>query len=363
MPIEVGVWRLKGSEAQPLKYSRIESEQKLEKVLLGKPCIISEEVLMIGQQIPTAHGKYIDLLGLDIEGNTVIFELKRDRTPREVTAQVLDYASWIQTLSYDDIVEIYEEAHEGLLEEAFVEKFGTELPEELNHSHSMVIVCTELDHGTERIINYLSENYDVPINAVFFRCFEEAGSEFLTRTWLIDPHVTEAKTVVKQSKKKEPWNGRDFVVNFADGKNRSWNDAIQYGFVSAGGGRWFSRTLSQLFVGARVFCMIPKEGYVAVGTVTRESVPLKDAVVTVDSHEVKLLDCQLEENSLTHDLEDMEKCEYVVTVDWTHTVPKEKAFWTKGLRANQNSAFKLRSQYTIEKVEQFFKISTTVPGD
>jgi hypothetical protein len=34
--------------------------------------------------------------------------------------------------------------------------------------------------------------------------------------------------------------------------------------------------------------------------------------------------------------------------------PKEDAFWIKGLKANQNSAYKLRSQYTIDKVSEFF---------
>ncbi len=39
----------------------------------------------------------------------------------------------------------------------------------------MVIVSSYLDSETERIINYLSTNFDFPINAVFFRYFEEEG--------------------------------------------------------------------------------------------------------------------------------------------------------------------------------------------
>ena len=33
-----------------------------------------------------------------------IIELKRDRTPRDVVAQALDYASWVRGLHYEDIV-------------------------------------------------------------------------------------------------------------------------------------------------------------------------------------------------------------------------------------------------------------------
>jgi hypothetical protein len=156
------------------------------------------------------------------------------------------------------------------LEEAFVDKFGIDLPEKLNESHQLIIVSSQLDAETERIINYLSNNFDVPINAVFFRYFREDNQEFITRSWLIDPNVVEEKSSnTKNESKKEKWNKKDFVVNFDDGNYRSWEDAIKYGFISAGNGRWYSRTLRQLFVGARIFCMIPKHGYVGIGKVIR----------------------------------------------------------------------------------------------
>jgi hypothetical protein len=34
------------------------------------------------------------VLGVDVEGRIHVIELKRDRTPREVVAQILDYGSW-----------------------------------------------------------------------------------------------------------------------------------------------------------------------------------------------------------------------------------------------------------------------------
>jgi hypothetical protein len=36
-----------------------------------------------------------------------LIELKRDRTPREVVAQTLDYASWASGLDTDDVAAIY----------------------------------------------------------------------------------------------------------------------------------------------------------------------------------------------------------------------------------------------------------------
>jgi len=44
-------------------------------------------------------GGIIDLLCIDESGNLIVVELKRDKTPREVTAQTLDYASWVDSLT------------------------------------------------------------------------------------------------------------------------------------------------------------------------------------------------------------------------------------------------------------------------
>ncbi|ASS73626.1 recombinase RecB [Tumebacillus algifaecis] len=354
MPIEVGIWNVSNG-VKRVNFTPIASEKKLEEILEKDISIISDDLLLVGRQIPTAYGKYIDLLAIDQEGNIVIMELKKQRTPRDVVAQIIDYASWIQSLSYDEIVQIYEDNNGAPLEEAFIAKFNTGLPEEINKSHQMIIVSAELDYETERIIQYLSTNYGVPVNAVFFRYFKEGPEEFISRSWLIDPNVVEEKSSIsKQDNKKEKWNQQDFVVNFDDDQYRSWSDAVKYGFVSAGNGKWYSRTLDSLFVGARVFCMIPKSGYVAVGKVTSSSVPLKDAEVEVDGVTMKLIDCDLQASNMKHDLNDLDRCEYVVRIEWTKTVTKEDAFWIAGLRANQNSANKLRHQYTIEKVSEFF---------
>lgn len=55
------------------------------------PGLLGLDAIIIGRQMPTDHGKYIDLLAIDRTGGIVIIELKKDRTPREIVAQILDY--------------------------------------------------------------------------------------------------------------------------------------------------------------------------------------------------------------------------------------------------------------------------------
>lgn len=66
----------------------------------------------------------------------MIIELKRDKIPREITAQVLDYASWVKNLTADQVQEIARTYLNSDLEEEFESKFNQDVPESLNQQHS-----------------------------------------------------------------------------------------------------------------------------------------------------------------------------------------------------------------------------------
>lgn len=64
--------------------------------------------MIIGREVEAAAGR-IDLLGITGDGGLRLIELKRDRTPREVIAQVLDYASWVSKLTTPEVHRIAED--------------------------------------------------------------------------------------------------------------------------------------------------------------------------------------------------------------------------------------------------------------
>ncbi len=84
-------------------------EAVLETWLENNPENIIENgsLLIIGRQVTTNLGSFIDLLAIDRQGDLVVIELKRDRTPRETLAQALEYASFVEKLGYEQLDEIF----------------------------------------------------------------------------------------------------------------------------------------------------------------------------------------------------------------------------------------------------------------
>ena len=206
MPIQHSIWKV-GDNPEPLFSSQLASEQKLEDMIVRDPRILSSEWMLIGRQEFTSHGGKIDLLAIAPDASLVLIELKRDRTPREIIAQALDYATWVEHLTADKIAQIYQRFSKGgSLDEAFQQRFGTQLDEEtLNQSHQIIIVAAELDAATERILGYLNAR-DIAINAVFFQVFQYGDEQLLSRVWLIDPGETQANvaSTTKSKGEKEP---------------------------------------------------------------------------------------------------------------------------------------------------------------
>ncbi len=367
MPIEVALWRMSG-KLTPVQFSPMETENLLEQVIAEDISIIAPNLLLIGRQVPTAFGKFIDLLAMDVDGNLVVIELKRNRTPREIVAQLLDYGSWVRSLEDDELANIFESylakyhpGHVGTsLDKAFCERFNVQdTPDSLNESHKLVVVAGELDDSTERIIGYLADEYGVAINAVFFRFFRDDGRDYLTRAWLIDPVDVEAK--VEEKREKLPWNG-EFYVSFGGNPNRDWEEARKYGFVSAGGGSWYTKSLGMLEPGSRIWVNMPGGiGYVGVGRVVDGVKPIDDFLVNNgNGKQIPISQLPLKAAQHTTKAVDPDKAEQMVRVEWIKTVPVEQAIREKGLFGNQNSAAKPRTkkwQHTIDRLKSQFGVA------
>ena len=67
-------------------------------MIVAGPRILSTEWMLVGRRESTPLGGRLDLLAIASDGLLVLLELKRKRTPRELAAQALDYAEWVENL-------------------------------------------------------------------------------------------------------------------------------------------------------------------------------------------------------------------------------------------------------------------------
>ncbi|MDD5722160.1 MAG: hypothetical protein PHY29_00315 [Syntrophales bacterium] len=88
-------------------------EAVLEDWLESNPDGIIEEgkLLIVGRQVVTNFGGFIDLLGIDRHGTTVVVKVKGNRTPRDTLARALEYASFaarLDTEQLEGILRLYQ---------------------------------------------------------------------------------------------------------------------------------------------------------------------------------------------------------------------------------------------------------------
>jgi hypothetical protein len=344
------LYKLSNNAPVQVASTKLANENMIQNWIAERPELLGLELLIIGREVVAPDRGRIDLLGIDEEGNLSILELKRDRTPREVIAQALDYASWIVTLSTREVHEIAVKYLKKDLEAAFRERFDTALPETLNESHTMVIIASKFDPSSQRIVRYLSEAYDIAINTAFFTVFEDDGKTLLATDWLLDQSEVVERS---ETKAKGPWSGL-WYVNAGDGPHRSWEDMQRYGFVAAGGGERYSGPLGRLHPGDRIAVYQKGAGYIGYGIVKSPSVVASD----FKTEHGPLLEQKLTQPGMARTGADAVRAEHAVGVDWVKTVPIAEAKRFDGMFANQNIVCKLRDPKTIDFLRDQFGVSS-----
>ena len=345
-------------DGRMLETAALQSEEELEAVLEQHIDMLDANWMVIGRHVEIRNGKRLDLLCMDRAGKLIVVELKKGKTPREVTAQAIEYASYMQELQADDVARLYaayrkrKQLPEGSLDDAFKMKFDeelTDLDEALSSQRvQMVIVAAQMDEGTEHIIRYLRSEYDVDINILFFKVFAHGEDRILNRVWLEE----EPTKVVERT--GGTWNG-EYYVSFG-GESRVWDDAQKYGFISAGG-RWHTKTLEKLHAGCRIWVNLPHIGYVGAGIVQGEMVRASEAVFCVDGQEKAMTELPLKGSYF--DAEEDEQAEYIVPVEWIKTVSQNRAVKESGFFGNQNTvccSTTMQWAFTVDRLKKLWNI-------
>lgn len=217
----------------------------------------NSKILIIGRQVTTNLNTFIDLLGVDQFGNTVVIELKRGKTPRETLAQLIEYASYIDNLDYDQLNEIYQNysGEDASLEDYHQQYYESESQEKFswNKNSKLVIVASNITPEIKQTAMYLRKK-GLEIYCLEFKYFSNSSnnkmisSDFVVGDEeFIRTKVSSVSQLPRMDKEKFllslDQNGKmvfEALAKFADkeklvfrwgSKGFSLNKTFEYGFV------------------------------------------------------------------------------------------------------------------------------------
>lgn len=344
------LFEIRNEHLIPIQRTLLPNELLIENWVKQNPAIVGLDAIVIGSQVKTDYGTVLDLLALERNGNLVVIELKKDRTPRDIVAQALDYGSWIYQLTAEEIYKIAEEYFEGVLDDAYYDKWQSNIPETLNESHSLLIVAGEVDSVTQRIVEYLAIYHGININTAFFNIFEKDDKKWLTADMLLDQETTERRSTKRRN--RLPWTGYYFT-NVSLGDGAVWPDMMKHGFIGTNGGRKRVNQMENLKKGDEVFAYLNGRGYVGYG---RVSIPLMSASQFATSDGMPFSQ-QNSSGNLMSIINDVNRPLFVVGVDWIKVFDEAAAKNFQGRFANQHIVCRLSDPTTLEFLEKEFKLN------
>ena len=142
---------------------------------------------------------------------------------------------------------------------------------------------------------------------------------------------------------------QEFTVEYYD---KSWPDALKYGFLSAnigGSGRY----LKNIQEGDVVYCHIAGSGFVGIGICTATAVPMSEFMVSVDGTMLPIKDVEWLKPTYKDALKVDQ--EIFIRVDWKNYVEEQSdGYWEKGMTSIPLVAYMLNDPTTHRKVRQHF---------
>jgi uncharacterized protein len=114
-----------------------------------------------------------------------------------------------------------------------------------------------------------------------------------------------------------------YYYNVGEGPHRSWDDYVQFGFISAGQGiRWRDAMLG--FNPGDVFAAyLKRHGFVGIGRIKTSAQMIRDVLI----RDKPVLDLKLQCKNMSDNCNSQDLSEYVCLVEWFKTVPREEAKW------------------------------------
>ncbi|MBJ6980046.1 hypothetical protein [Luteimonas sp. MC1895] len=356
-----------------LASAQVHERRDLQRILREQSRELLDDVLIISEEFGDWDDsrRRIDLLGVGRDANLVVIELKRGDTGVHMELQAVRYAAMVSKMTFEQAVETYARHLPGGADARaeLLDFLGWVEPREDDFAQDVRIVLFSEDFSRELTssILWLGEK-GVDITCFRMRVYRLDDRLLVDFQQIIPLKEAEDyqvkvrnKQLVEQSERvaRVPWNG-EFYANFGVSPHRSWDDARTFGFISAGGGEWFTRTLHLLEPGARVWVNRPGFGYVGVAEVLGAPIGGSEFMVDTNAGRKRYLDVSAVGEALREQDFHPEKAELFVPVRWLSVRGASEAVREAGLFGNQNSVAKPTAAswpHTVARLKVEFGIS------
>ncbi len=211
------IYRLDSNQIIPIKRTTFAQQgmrerDDLQALLKAQIGVISPDTLVVAEEYGGWEDsrRRIDLLGIDKKANLVVIELKRTEGGGHIELQVIRYAEMVSALTFDRLVEEYEQylRRNGLDEDAtanLLEFLGWEEPDEEQFGQEVRTVLASADFSKELTTSVMWLNeLGLDIRCVRMDTYTHNGETLLDVQRVIPvPEVSDYQARIREKKQKE----------------------------------------------------------------------------------------------------------------------------------------------------------------
>lgn len=315
--------------------------QRLLKANIGVVAPPPSDVLVISEEFGEWEDskRRIDLLGIDRDASLVVIELKRDDEGGHMELQAIRYAAMVSRMTFQRAVKAYQAYLDksgagGDARSAILEFLRTSEPPRDDAVLDVRIVLVAADFAKEltTAVLWLNE-WELDIWCVKVKPYSDGDGTILEVQQVVPlPEAAEYQVSIREEAISRRELAREsgeptgyWFMNTGDESNegRSWEDCRKYGFMLAGGGEKWIRDAQKLKVGDKLFAYLSGHGYVGLGVVTAEAVPMKDFIPAGQSKPI--LELPLTARVQRDRMNDPGRADWCAAVRWIRVVDRDKA--------------------------------------
>lgn len=216
-----------------LKEHDIFERKDLEKWIEDTPFILNEELLILSIEYDQFDktNERLDILAMDKEGNLVVVESKRDDSGKNVDLQAIKYAAYCSTLTFNQIIDLYQKYHSKKgktidkenAEQEITDFIVNEDFEEINEKPRIILVSKEFRSEVTSSVLWLRK-FGIDISCVKLTPYVLNDSMLGFESTILIP-LPEAKNFIIQSEMKD--NAKNTLTRNQEEYLEFWEDLVK----------------------------------------------------------------------------------------------------------------------------------------